>query len=467
MIRMTFCGGLLLAIALLLAARPSAALDIYGFGSDFGSTLFTAGGRTSGSGTEPDAIGGSLDRRFEFVAGIGQVRTDVEQVLMHATTPLNTALNRFIFDGDTDDPNDLFLVEPNGLGGVDLSDGGASDAFLIDAYFNDLPSTMEVTVYSNSGLDVATGTLNLTPGLVDPLTATTLSLPFSSFRGPVDFANVGAIVVEFQGVPGHDLLVDNLRTGPTVANPPNPPAPSVAPYQPAPIGSLAIDLFDQGSFSTSDDDGNPGSSGTNPGTAVLGGFRSYDWDDGNLADPGDVAAFARFGYNNNGFDGTIYLTATPTVGEYTPIIHYDGSLSTATFDTAGLGSVDLTDGGVNNALLVGVLFNDVPASIEFTVYSNSGNAVSTATLDIPGLLTDGATLRLAFADFVGNADFSDVSALQWVLTTGYGQDIRIDYIVAVPEPASGCLLAGPAALLLCRRKKQWTPRANATWQPDP
>jgi len=119
-----------------------------------------------------------------------------------------------------------------------------------------------------------------------------------------------------------------------------------------------------------------------------------------------------------------------------------------------LGSVDLTDGGENDALLLGVLFNDVPVEIEFKVFSGAGSEMSTATLNVPGLLSGGGSFRLPFNLFAGNADFTDISALQFSLVSGYGQDLRIDYLVAVPEPSTASLALLPLCGLVVLGRRQ-------------
>ena len=130
-------------------------------------------------------------------------------------------------------------------------------------------------------------------------------------------------------------------------------------------------------------------------------------------------------------------------------------------DTAGLGSVDLTSKEIYgydfsyDRFAVQLLFIDVSTTLSFTVYSGAGNESSSAELVLPELTFSGRrpVLHLRFANFVGTADFTDVSAIEVVIDGVPGLDLQIGYIAAVPEPGSGAAsLAVMTSLALLGRR---------------
>lgn len=448
----------LVGACMLSVSTASLAIEItdYDSGSSASGTVGGGGGLA-----DPSFLGGQLEYTFQTPSGPGSVRLSISdgdgqtlpgEVLMIDAEAYSTGAFRHVFDGDG---NSQF--SPNGLGGVDLTDGGNADAMLVDVLFNDVPSTLTYTIYHSNG-QTSTGVLNLPGQLLDPNTSTTLSLPFSAFSGSPDFTNVGAVVIDGTLGPGGDMIIDNLRTGTGQPNPGAPPPQNVAPFQPLPSGALVIDNFNDGDFGSGVTSAPISASGTSNGPGILGGWVLVNVDGGMIGDPGS-SGDGRVGYgrSNGSFDdGEAYLLSDAISTDVEMMFSYDGN-SGFGFDPAGLGSVDLTGGGANAALVLGVAFNDVPFTATIDIFSNGGADQATYQLNIPGMLLNGGTLFASFADFVGPVDFTDVSAVRMTLNSEYGQDTRLDYFAAsppaLPEPASLLLTGlGWAALIGYRRR---------------
>jgi uncharacterized repeat protein (TIGR01451 family) len=135
--------------------------------------------------------------------------------------PSNSNRGRYLvtWDGDatvtTDDPTTL---NPTGLGGVDLTDAGATSAFRMVAGIQGVGQTLTLRVYTN-GASFSTATVAL------PDTGGNISqeilVPFSSFTvgggSGADFTNVGAVQLDHTAtVIAADGGLDQLATlGPT------------------------------------------------------------------------------------------------------------------------------------------------------------------------------------------------------------------------------------------------------------
>lgn len=149
-------------------------------------------------------------------------------------------------------------------------------------------------------------------------------------------------------------------------------------------------------------------------------------------------------------------------------ITWDGLDSDMTETPAadGLGGIDLTaDGGEAFSFMAGIDEAGNGDSLTFRVFS--GSDVSFATVDIP--VTNGtaaAQVYVPFSDFVGDADFTSIDAIQAAFG---GQQPSIDaqlgaiYVVAggqtnlsvaTPEPAAmGLALTASLAALAMRRRR--------------
>lgn len=127
-------------------------------------------------------------------------------------------------------------------------------------------------------------------------------------------------------------------------------------------------------------------------------------------------------------------------------IQWDGSDLSSTLDPTGLGGIDLTAGATQDAILIGVAFDDLPVDVTLDVYTDAGNA-SSATITLPGLIFSATNFAIPYSVFTpllgAGADFADVGAI--TLTFGSSvtaPDLVIDYVTttALVTPCLGVAL---------------------------
>ncbi len=181
-----------------------------------------------------DAIGGERDLVVEKTTGgnTDRIRTranpDGNTLLRHSQESGVQGRTVVIWDGPDGLP-ELGDIDFTGLGGVDLLDGGNSDAFEIGVEFSDIDGPIHFTVYDADdagGGTFATATLVVSP--VAFLDFEIMELLFSSFSPTggtlMDiFDSVGAIVMEIDGTAGDqtswDLDLAFVRTNMVVPEP--------------------------------------------------------------------------------------------------------------------------------------------------------------------------------------------------------------------------------------------------------
>jgi uncharacterized repeat protein (TIGR01451 family) len=113
------------------------------------------------------------------------------------------------------------------------------------------------------------------------------------------------------------------------------------------------------------------------------------------------------------------------------LLQWDGTDGSATLNPTGLGGVDLTAGGTQDAFLLNVFFDDLPVNSVITVYSDAGNA-SSFTLALPGLLFSSTNFAIPYSSFATTlgtgADFTNVGAITLsVGSTTTAPDLVIDF----------------------------------------
>lgn len=120
-----------------------------------------------------------------------------------------TASTSLIFDGQ----NNSATINPTGLGGVDLTEGGSVNAFLFSMYA-DHSVPLVVTAYTDA-THASTATINMPVGTM----AVPESLLFSAFTpllgSGANFNSIGALVFTIDGsnTPSVDAQIDIIATG--------------------------------------------------------------------------------------------------------------------------------------------------------------------------------------------------------------------------------------------------------------
>lgn len=193
-------------------------------------------------------------------------------------------------------------------------------------------------------------------------------------------------------------------------------------------------------------------------TSIVGGEREATLTRLSGADP----ATLNF---NSGASGTLSV-ANGTGGTSLSSVVWDGSADSgsAVIDATGLGGIDFTVGGLQDAFDLRVVANDFPAFITIDVYSDALNA-STLTIASPGLIPGPASVPLLFeyASFTtllgSGADFTNVGAIALTINATFNAtDIELDFFgtttTQVPEPGPLAALGlGLGLLAFARRRK--------------
>ncbi len=120
-------------------------------------------------------------------------------------------------------------------------------------------------------------------------------------------------------------------------------------------------------------------------------------------------------------------------GSGTALIQYDGAEATAVLDPVGLGGVAFAGGAPGDpldpgaGLIVETRAQDAGDSLFITIYTD-GSRSSTATVTINADPTNFTETFVRFSDFVGNADFNDVGAVETSVTVGVNNDVNVSIV---------------------------------------
>jgi MYXO-CTERM domain-containing protein len=160
--------------------------------------------------TAPEALGGERDVQLLRTAGGGtiQFQTGVPgDDLLDCSAGAETEGSCLVL---WDGPDGALVLDPDGLGGIDLTEGGANDGVGL-AVRADQPATVEIQVVRALDGSFVSAVLDLPGGDSDLVER---FVPISAF-GPGDpaavFADAGAISMLVSGEPGFDVLLDDLR----------------------------------------------------------------------------------------------------------------------------------------------------------------------------------------------------------------------------------------------------------------
>jgi hypothetical protein len=130
--------------------------------------------------------------------------------------------------------------------------------------------------------------------------------------------------------------------------------------------------------------------------------------------------------------------------------------------TLGLGGVDVTVSGAQNAFDIRVIQSDFATAVSITVGDASGSSILTQTS--PTLVTSSTPFIFEFANFSvftgSGADFTSLEFIQIDITTSVNQtDLQLDFFgttttVQTPEPGMALVFGfGLAALGFARRRR--------------
>jgi len=107
---------------------------------------------------------------------------------------------------------DAVTLDPVGLDGLDLTADGRQDAFLLSVELDDLPTTLEIQVYSD-GENSSSYSLSL-PGAI--YSSTQYVIPFSAFTAELgegaSFGDVGAITLAVSADKPLDMMLSSFET---------------------------------------------------------------------------------------------------------------------------------------------------------------------------------------------------------------------------------------------------------------
>lgn len=195
----------------------------------------------------------------------------------------------------------------------------------------------------------------------------------------------------------------------------------------------------------------PNVSNTVNGAGIIGSEREMfaDW----IMGANDVQEIA-----NSSNDGYLNFNLGADTAGMGKIVWDGPDNNTGVFDPTGLGGVDLTDGGVDSQLTVRIVFDDLPISLRFRVYSDAAN-YSEYYLMAPGGIFGAIDVPIPYASFNvaggAGADFTNVGAIELGLFPDMAAtDVQIDFIQTdVPSPAP-LALAGLAGLAGAKRRRR-------------
>lgn len=271
-------------------------------------SLFVFSGFTVDSSTATGAgvLGTERDALLEWQNGGDRAFLDIDfndsDLLAFSQGPGLSSIATVTWDG-TD--GDATALDPTGLGGVDLTNGGPNDGIRLRVTIADLDTSLNLAVYTD-GNNWSEYDMEVPGGILSG-NSVDFFAPFASFTtggtGPADFTNVGALVLTMDGTvsPGTDLTLEFMETDGVRDFGDVPPSYTAGTLAASHIpGGLRlgsnVDVEEQANSSTNaDGDNNDQSPDDEDGVSPTPGHHWNDVDNGSV----DVVV--------NGCDGTCYL----------------------------------------------------------------------------------------------------------------------------------------------------------------
>jgi VCBS repeat-containing protein len=185
---------------------------------------------------------------------------------------------------------------------------------------------------------------------------------------------------------------------------------------------VAIDTFgaNQSALTLTFPPAGTSASSSASGSGILGGERDLQVS----LTGGVIAGSSMSGVVSSGF---FSYTQDATIAGHGDVV-WDGVDGSSALGS-GLGDVDLTAGGTQDALDLAVFFDDLPVATSLTVHSPGGGS-ATATFTMPGLLFSSDHFVVPFSSFVQGttpADFTDVTAMSLDIgSTTTSPDVVVD-----------------------------------------
>jgi len=213
-----------LAAALLLSCSSAAhaVIVVDSFQTNQSSLTLTfppAGTSASSSASGAGILGGERDVQVSLTSGViagNTVSTTVSSgFFSYSQDATISGRSEIQWDG----ADGSATLNPTGLGGIDLTDGGILSQFLLTVLFDDLPADGQIAVYSNAA-NFSVLNFNL-PGLI--FSTTSFEFDFSDFTigagTGADFTDVGAIVLSIgSSVTAPDVVIDSFTVVPEPAS---------------------------------------------------------------------------------------------------------------------------------------------------------------------------------------------------------------------------------------------------------
>lgn len=168
-------------------------------------------GKTIGwSVSGPDILGGERDLRITLLqAGIGRnsVSAGVSGgAYTYGQEPFVKAAGAIQWDG----PDDSAVLDPTGLGGYDLTEGGTRDGIYVRVLFADVPIDLHLDIYKDAN-NASTQVFSIPGGITSPIE---IVFPFSSFQtmlgSGANFENAGAIELTMESDGAPDFVLDGI-----------------------------------------------------------------------------------------------------------------------------------------------------------------------------------------------------------------------------------------------------------------